>query len=664
MSEQTDKRSEAGLATAFSLGPVILTITRLADGRFVEVNERFLSVTGYTREEVLGRTPLEIGLWVNPGQRADGLKRLRESQPVREIEADFRMKSGEVRTCLMSADLIELNGEACALTALTDISERKQAEAVLARYHLLSERTRDIMLFIRSDGQIVEANAAAIASYGYDRATLLAKNIRDLCDPLAAADFAAQLSQVDASGRLVTTIHRRNDGSAFPAEVSLSAALIGGEQLLLSIVRDIAERKQAEAERAELLERERAARVAAEEAAGRVARLQAITAALSQALTSAQVAAIALEHSSAAFGAQQGLAALVGADGAHLEIVHLLGYPPEAIETGHRIAIDAPTPLARAVQTQSLLTIESAEDDVDRRSGLLVAIPLIVEERALGALELKFALFRSFSADDRSLMWALAQQCAQAFQRTQLYEAERLARSAAETAVHVRDTFLSTAAHELKTPLTVLLGNVQLLQRRLGHAASLAERDARVLRIIGEQAARLNRLIAVMLDVSRLQTEQLTITCAPLDIGALVRRVVDEVRPALMQHTLACTLPDTPMMIEGDELRLEQVLQNLLSNAIKYSPAGGPITVRVERRDRGVSVSVADQGIGIPQANLANLFQRFYRADNVDPRQISGMGIGLYVVRAITELHGGQVDVVSAEGGGCTFTVYLPETQA
>jgi PAS domain S-box-containing protein len=493
MSEQADNRSDAGLATAFNMGPIILTITRLADGRFVEVNERFLTVTGYTREQVLGRTPLEIELWISPGQRTDGLNRLREGQPVREIEADFRMKNGEVRTCLMSADQIELHGEPCVLTALTDITERKQTEAVMARYHLLSERARDIMLFIRPNGQIVEANAAAIAAYGYDRAALLTKNIRDLREPQTAAQIAVQMSEADAGGTLFTTIHRRSDGSTFPVEVSSIGADIGSEHLLLSIIRDITERRQAEIERAELLEREHAAR------------------------------------------------------------------------------------------------------------------------------------------------------------------------SVAEAAVRVRDTFLSTAAHELKTPLTVLLGNVQLLQRR---AASLAERDERLLRIIGEQAARLNRLIAVMLDISRLQIGQLTITRAPLDIGAMVQRVVDDVRPTLVQHTLTCRLPDTPLMIEGDELRLEQVLQNLLNNAIKYSPAGGPITVQVERQGEGVYVAVADQGIGIPQANLPMLFQRFYRADNVDPQQISGMGIGLYVVRAIVELHGGQVNVVSPDGGGSIFTVYLPEMQA
>src|SRR5215475_7267178 len=100
MSEQTDKRSDAGLARAFSMGPIILTITRIADGRLVEVNERFVSVTGYTREEALGRTPLQLGLWVNPAQRAEGLALLREGRPLREIEADFRIKNGEVRTCL------------------------------------------------------------------------------------------------------------------------------------------------------------------------------------------------------------------------------------------------------------------------------------------------------------------------------------------------------------------------------------------------------------------------------------------------------------------------------------------------------------------------------------------------------------------------------------
>ena len=107
-------------------------------------------------------------------------------------------------------------------------------------------------------------------------------------------------------------------------------------------------------------------------------------------------------------------------------------------------------------------------------------------------------------------------------------------------------------------------------------------------------------------------------------------------------------------------LRLEQVLQNIIQNAVKYSPRGGAIVVETFAREQSVCVSVSDQGIGIPQDALHRLFRRFYRADNVDDKQISGMGIGLYVVKEIVALHGGSVAVESTEGAGSKFTVCLP----
>ena len=110
----------------------------------------------------------------------------------------------------------------------------------------------------------------------------------------------------------------------------------------------------------------------------------------------------------------------------------------------------------------------------------------------------------------------------------------------------------------------------------------------------------------------------------------------------------------------GDELRLEQVIQNLVQNAIKYSPAGGYVEVRAARNGTMACISVIDQGIGIPQGALSRLFTRFYRAPNVDPQHISGMGVGLYVVQEIVSLHGGKVTVESQEGVGSTFTIYLP----
>jgi signal transduction histidine kinase len=112
--------------------------------------------------------------------------------------------------------------------------------------------------------------------------------------------------------------------------------------------------------------------------------------------------------------------------------------------------------------------------------------------------------------------------------------------------------------------------------------------------------------------------------------------------------------------IEGDDLRLEQVIQNLLQNAVKYSPEGGPIEVKVAREGEYAVIAVTDHGIGIPAASQPQLFQRFFRAGNVDASNISGMGIGLYVVKEIVSRHGGDVRVSSVEHQGTTFTVRLP----
>lgn len=237
---------------------------------------------------------------------------------------------------------------------------------------------------------------------------------------------------------------------------------------------------------------------------------------------------------------------------------------------------------------------------------------------------------------------------------------EQAARADAEAAVRLRDQFLSIASHELKTPLTALFGNIQLLQRRVDRGDGMDERGKRHLQVIAEQTTRLSRLIEALLDISRIQTGQLIIDTKEFDLSRLAQRVVQESQPTFEEHSLQVIDASGPLLIRGDELRLEQVIQNLIQNAVKYSPSGGQISIWTGEREHHACVAVSDQGIGIPPNAIPHVFDRFYRADNVSTQHIGGMGIGLYVVREIVNLHGGRVSVTSEEGVGSTFTVHFP----
>jgi signal transduction histidine kinase len=250
-------------------------------------------------------------------------------------------------------------------------------------------------------------------------------------------------------------------------------------------------------------------------------------------------------------------------------------------------------------------------------------------------------------------------------ERARRLRTERAARATAEEAVALRDEFLSIASHELRTPLTVLRGNIQLLERFLARMAEQDERVQQSFAIIHRQIARLEALIATMLDVSRIGREQLTIVRDLLDLVALVRTVVDEMRPTAQAqgHPIELITPSDPTLtlyVHGDAPRLEQVLLNLLQNAIKYSPGGGPIHVEMARSEDWALLCVRDFGMGIPADALPHVFERFYRAPEVRSEHISGMGIGLYVVHEIVVLHGGDVTVRSEHGAGATFIVRLP----
>ncbi len=299
-------------------------------------------------------------------------------------------------------------------------------------------------------------------------------------------------------------------------------------------------------------------------------------------------------------------------------------------------------------------TPEQAEllKQFDFKSG--ICLPLLTRNTTIGTVALLYNTSgRTYTAADLPLLEEFGRRASLAIAHAYLYRE-------AQQALHARDQFLSIASHELRTPITAILGYAQLVERRLARSSQLEPRNQQALRTMSDQAQRLDRLIRSLLDLSRIQTGQFSLDLGAVDLEELVRRTTETTQPTLTRHELTVVGGNAPVLVHGDELRLAQVLQNLIQNAIKYSPEGGAITIHLAHDEQLAHVGVSDQGVGIPAESIPQLFNRFYRASNVEDSPISGMGVGLYVVKEIVMLHGGSIDVESVEGQGSNFTIHLP----
>lgn len=226
-------------------------------------------------------------------------------------------------------------------------------------------------------------------------------------------------------------------------------------------------------------------------------------------------------------------------------------------------------------------------------------------------------------------------------------------------AEELKQTLLSVISHELKTPVSIIKGYAGTLAREDADWDKNTLADG--LAVIEEEADRLDRLITNLLDASRLQAGGLKLKLSYLDLVDMANRAVDKLKTTTNKHTFAVDFPQDFPPIQGDFERLREVLTNLIGNAIKYSPEGGKVKVGGRLADSNtVRVYVRDEGIGIPPADQEQIFDRFYRVDNRLTRQTPGTGLGLYLVKAVVEAHGGRVWVESTAGRGSTFWIELP----
>jgi signal transduction histidine kinase len=393
-------------------------------------------------------------------------------------------------------------------------------------------------------------------------------------------------------------------------------------------------RRGAEAERLQLV-REQSARVEAEAAQRRFAFLA----------EASQILAASLDYENTL----QGVAELLvsgWADGCFIDVLQPDGSLRRVASAGR--------PVARQMKLDVTDVIQRVRPYLGTRE---LAVPLVTHAGVAGALTWVALPTRSaFAATDLDLAEHLARRCSLAIDNSRLYREAR-------AAVSLRDEFLSVAAHELKTPMTSLRGYAQLLAREFdrGQGAN-PDRARRAAQTIQVQSDKLARLVAQLLDVSRLQSGKLAIERTPTDVSDLLRGIVEAARTQLKDHTLVARLP-TELRAEIDPLRIEQVVTNLIDNAIKYSPEGGQIDVSLESNESGDSlrIFVRDRGVGVPPEHRDHIFDRFYQAHAGGPlTSMAGMGLGLYISRQIVELHAGTIEAEFPDDRGTQFVVTLP----
>jgi signal transduction histidine kinase/CheY-like chemotaxis protein len=246
-------------------------------------------------------------------------------------------------------------------------------------------------------------------------------------------------------------------------------------------------------------------------------------------------------------------------------------------------------------------------------------------------------------------------------ERAKLLQAEREARAEAETANRMKDEFLATLSHELRNPLNVVIGYSEILRR--GSEKENRAFVARAADVIRRNALAQSQLVSDLLDLSRLQMGKLAINRQPVSLATIITDAIETVKAEAQTKniTLKFDCDDELLVVDGDPVRLGQIAWNLLNNAVKFTLPGGQITISLLRQDGFGKLVVEDTGQGIAPEFLPHVFEIFRQADASSSRRQGGLGIGLALVRQLTELHGGQVHAESEGiGKGAKFMVLLP----
>jgi PAS domain S-box-containing protein len=682
--EDALRLSEQKFATAFRISPDAVNINRLRDGLYIDINDGFTALTGYTRSDVIGRSSLELNIWADPADRARLVQGMRERGEVTNLEALFRRKDGTTTTALMSARLVQIDGELCTLSITRDISERKRAEELLMRrtaeltvlqatvlditshrplpelLHLIVERAANLLnataggMYLNEPDQrrvrcVVSHNTprdvtGTLLNHGEGAAGTVAQTGQPLiiddyrvwsgragafenAQPFQAVISAPLLWHGQVSG--VLHVLRYGDSRPFTREdlnlltlfATHAATAVENARLRDALEQELAERRRVEAEITRLNE----------ELERRVAER---TAELSDLYNNAPCGYHSLDA--------QGIFERIN----DTEL-NWLGYTREEV-VGKLKMTDIMTPASLGTFAPNFAFLKERgwlrdlEFELMRKDGSV--LPVLLSATAVQDEHGRFLRSRSTLVDYTN-------------------------RKRAETALHQLNTNLESAyreleafaysvSHDLRAPLRAIDGFSRILLE--DYADKLDDEGRRLFGVVRANTEKMDRLITDLLALSRVTRAEMI----PLrfDMTALARSACQEIVTPAAQQTFRVTIAPLPEAY-GDPTLMRQVWNNLISNAIKYTRLKLEPCVEIGGyADEHQNVYyVKDNGIGFNPEYAHKLFGVFQRLQNA--KDFEGSGVGLAIVQRIVQRHSGRVWAEGQIGLGATFYFTLPAAE-
>lgn len=603
--EQALKESEERFSKAFYSSPDAISISRISDGIFLEVNDSFLKDNGFAREEVIGKSAIELNLFQSDEQ-IDKVDRIVQSQErLDKEEFQFRNKSGELRTKLVSSEYISLGGEPCLLTVSTDITENQIiAEALrneATKRRIFIEQSRDGMVVVNEDGGTVyECNQRFADMLGYTMEEMKHLTVFDWEVQHPHEQVVAMIRTVDDKGDHFETQHRRKDGTIYDVEISSNGVTFAGQKLVFCVCRDITERKRMENF---LRESEEESRLQKE--------------LIERVLTTIPNAVFLLDNDLRIIMTNQAAFNILKTN-KHKTVNSLLGKTLEIYE------------LKQTLKEM----IKSHENNTHVEFRRVVA----ERERLLNA--------DIFAMPKDELLVVVSDITEEREKQERLYLTDRLA-SIGEMA--------SGVAHELNNPLTSIVGLSSFLAEQ--PAPENIDEIKEDLNAINSEAKRCAAIVKNLLTFAR----QHRPTRQPLNAANIIEDVLKlrayehKANNIIVETKLQGNLPQ----IYADYFQLQQVFLNIILNAetaMIDTHRQGTLNITGESVDSVVRISFADNGPGIAKENLRLIFNPFFTTKEVG----KGTGLGLSICYGIITSHDGKIYAKSEDGRGATFVVELP----